>query len=214
MFGSFREGKFRQSFFTSDFVLDEELKLILTATSSFANTPSPQIQNALVRVMGAEKIKFRDTPCYQMRLQEKKGRHFTVPAGVSIQQLTRSHGADVAQLWQYVEENGGAIYAEICLERYIGFGAFSDSDGKMIGTVMCHRDQSIGALVVVEEWQRNGIARTLVSHLIREMEARNFSLITTQAVESNDRSIALFESLGFVKYEQMVAWVHVEELRQ
>ena len=67
---------------------------------------------------------------------------------------------------------------------------------------------------MVEEWQRNGIARTLVSHVIREMEARNFSLITTQAVESNDRSIALFESLGFVKYEQMVAWVHVEELRQ
>jgi ribosomal-protein-alanine N-acetyltransferase len=46
-------------------------------------------------------------------------------------------------------------------------------------------------------WQRRGLGRQLLEHLIRELEARDVFTLWLEVRASNSAAIALYESLGF-----------------
>jgi ribosomal-protein-alanine N-acetyltransferase len=52
-------------------------------------------------------------------------------------------------------------------------------------------------LAVDPAWQRRGLGRQLLEHLIRELEARDVFTLWLEVRASNSAAIALYESLGF-----------------
>ncbi|HEY1843322.1 MAG TPA: ribosomal protein S18-alanine N-acetyltransferase [Buttiauxella sp.] len=52
-------------------------------------------------------------------------------------------------------------------------------------------------IAVDPAWQRRGLGRQLLEHLIRELEARDVFTLWLEVRASNSAAIALYESLGF-----------------
>jgi predicted N-acetyltransferase YhbS len=91
--------------------------------------------------------------------------------------------------WKLIQELGEGIVAE-------------DESGSIIGTVMCwiHGADyaSLGMMIVSPDHRHQGIARELISRILKEVGDRAILLHTTA------NGVRLFESFGFVQTD----WVH------
>ncbi len=83
-------------------------------------------------------------------------------------------------------------------ERY--FNLRLDVDGTMAAfavTQVVLDEATLFNIAVDPAWQRQGLGRELLEHLIRELEARDVFTLWLEVRASNTAAIALYESLGF-----------------
>lgn len=83
-------------------------------------------------------------------------------------------------------------------ERYLNFRL--DVDGKMAAfavTQVVLDEATLFNIAVAPDFQRQGLGRQLLEHLISELEARDVFTLWLEVRASNHAAIALYESLGF-----------------
>jgi ribosomal-protein-alanine N-acetyltransferase len=83
-------------------------------------------------------------------------------------------------------------------ERYLNFRL--DVDGKMAAfavTQVVLDEATLFNIAVDPAYQRQGLGRQLLEHLISELEARDVFTLWLEVRASNRAAIALYESLGF-----------------
>jgi len=83
-------------------------------------------------------------------------------------------------------------------DRY--FNLRLDVDGEMAAfavTQVVLDEATLFNIAVDPAWQRKGLGRQLLEHLIRELEARDVLTLWLEVRASNTPAIALYESLGF-----------------
>lgn len=83
-------------------------------------------------------------------------------------------------------------------ERY--FNLRLDVDGTMAAfavTQVVLDEATLFNIAVDPDWQRRGLGRQLLEHLIRELEAKDVFTLWLEVRASNTSAIALYESLGF-----------------
>ncbi|WP_202301385.1 ribosomal protein S18-alanine N-acetyltransferase [Dryocola clanedunensis] len=83
-------------------------------------------------------------------------------------------------------------------ERY--FNLRLDVDGNMAAfavTQVVLDEATLFNIAVDPAWQRRGLGRQLLEHLIRELEAKDVFTLWLEVRASNAAAIALYESLGF-----------------
>lgn len=83
-------------------------------------------------------------------------------------------------------------------ERY--FNLRLDVDGQMAAfavTQVVLDEATLFNIAVDPAWQRKGLGRQLLEHLIRELEAKDVFTLWLEVRASNAAAIALYESLGF-----------------
>jgi len=83
-------------------------------------------------------------------------------------------------------------------ERY--FNLRLDVDGNMAAfavTQVVLDEATLFNIAVDPAWQRRGLGRQLLEHLIRELEAKDVFTLWLEVRASNTAAIALYESLGF-----------------
>jgi len=83
-------------------------------------------------------------------------------------------------------------------ERY--FNLRLDVDGNMAAfavTQVILDEATLFNIAVDPAWQRRGLGRQLLEHLIRELEAKDVFTLWLEVRASNTAAIALYESLGF-----------------
>jgi len=83
-------------------------------------------------------------------------------------------------------------------ERYLNFRL--DVDGKMAAfavTQVVLDEATLFNIAVDPDFQRQGLGRQLLEHLISELEKRDVFTLWLEVRASNTAAIALYESLGF-----------------
>ncbi|WP_455426816.1 ribosomal protein S18-alanine N-acetyltransferase [Dryocola sp. LX212] len=83
-------------------------------------------------------------------------------------------------------------------ERY--FNLRLDVDGQMAAfavTQVVLDEATLFNIAVDPAWQRKGLGRQLLEHLISELEAKDVFTLWLEVRASNAAAIALYESLGF-----------------
>jgi ribosomal-protein-alanine N-acetyltransferase len=109
-----------------------------------------------------------------------------LPAAYAIEQ--RSHAFPWAE--KTLASNQG--------ERY--FNLRLDVDGQMAAfavTQVVLDEATLFNIAVDPAWQRKGLGRQLLEHLISELEAKDVFTLWLEVRASNAAAIALYESLGF-----------------
>ena len=82
----------------------------------------------------------------------------------------------------------------------------AESEGRLIGAVLGTHDGRkgwINRLVVAPERQREGIARALVEAVVERLSERDIRIVTCLIEDWNRTSARFFESLGFVRHEEI-----------
>lgn len=84
------------------------------------------------------------------------------------------------------------------------FGACVED--QLVGFIGIHREGAMGMLTVLKEYQRHGIGRALVTHLIRQ-ELRRGHIPYSQVFRENQRSMALQEKVGMELQPETIWWL-------
>lgn len=109
-----------------------------------------------------------------------------LPAALAIEQ--RSH--DFPWTEKTLASNQG--------ERYLNLRI--DVDGVMAGFAITQKvldEATLFNIAIDPAFQRRGLGRTLLTHLISELEQQDIFTLWLEVRASNARAIALYESLGF-----------------
>ena len=90
----------------------------------------------------------------------------------------------------------------------------AESDGRLVGAVLGTHDGRkgwINRLVVAPERRREGIARALVDAVTERLTARGIRIVTCLIEDWNTSSAAFFESLGFVRHDEITYYARRED---
>lgn len=83
-------------------------------------------------------------------------------------------------------------------ERYLNYRLTVDDEMVAFAITQVVLDEATLFNIAVDPaWQRRGLGRQLLEHLIRELEARDVLTLWLEVRASNKGAIALYESLGF-----------------
>jgi ribosomal-protein-alanine N-acetyltransferase len=110
---------------------------------------------------------------------------------------------DLAQAWAIEQRSHAFPWSEKTFasnqgERYLNFRL--DVDGEMAAfaiTQVVLDEATLFNIAVDPAWQRRGLGRQLLTHLIGELEQRDVLTLWLEVRASNVAAIALYESLGF-----------------
>ena len=122
-------------------------------------------------------------------------------------------------------QRGYALISEDSLPReWVGYGAFTQ-EGQIVGICFLflyrrlpHSDYpngviaELGACYTVPEYRRQGIARRMLSELMREGRDEGIGRFTLEVRASNEAAIALYRGLGF--YQEGVRKNYYESPRE
>lgn len=133
---------------------------------------------------------------------------------VDLSTLRTSDVPLVAKHWPYVEDTGPSFLHRV-VERLpsacVRPNASADSlVSEPVGWVLCYPGGSLGSLHVLDDWQRRGIAASLVAAQSRNMRRAAAGKLTVNAVvlENNAPSRALFGSLpSWKQSEESINWI-------
>lgn len=105
-------------------------------------------------------------------------------------------------------------YKTFTSEKYIseqiqngpGSGFFDKST--LVGWVLTHDDGALGALHVLDQYRRKGIAKALLVDIIKKVRSNGLTPYT-YVETSNGKSMSLVKSLGFIP-DRPIHWVCIE----
>ena len=111
--------------------------------------------------------------------------------------------ADLPRAWQ-IEQRAHAFpwseqtFASNQGERYLNLQLTVDGEMAAFAITQIVLDEATLFNIAVDPaFQRRGLGRELLEHLIRELEARDVFTLWLEVRASNAAAIALYESLGF-----------------
>jgi ribosomal protein S18 acetylase RimI-like enzyme len=123
----------------------------------------------------------------------------------ALQELWDEYSAEVPEPPGFPEESWEEEW--LAARRDIDGGSVfvADEDGRLVGVAqMTAPERGVAHLVwahVRPEWRRRGIAKALVRECIREARERGATLITLEALASNETALAVWRRLGFEEVE-------------
>ena len=90
----------------------------------------------------------------------------------------------------------------------------AEIEGQLVGAVLGTHDGRkgwINRLVVAPECRREGIARALVDAVTERLAARGIHIVTCLIEDWNTASAEFFESLGFIRHEDIAYYSRRED---
>lgn len=133
-------------------------------------------------------------------------------ATMEIRDLTREDYDELVSLWERgglpYRPNGRDARERIARELKGDSAIFlaAESGGRLVGAVLGTHDGRkgwINRLVVAPERRREGIAAALVEAVTERLAARGIGIVTCLIEDWNATSAAFFESIGFVRHEDI-----------
>jgi predicted N-acetyltransferase YhbS len=128
-------------------------------------------------------------------MNDRKARDVVHYRRMTADDVPAAHKLSLSVLWPHQLEDWNFI-------QELGEGIVAENEAGVIGTVMCwlHGTDyaSLGMLLVAPDQRRKGIARELVSRILKEVGDR------TVLVHATPCGVALLEDAGFVQ----TGWVH------
>ncbi|CAO3631138.1 unnamed protein product [Mucor fragilis] len=154
-----------------------------------------------------------DTPCYVFSRQASKPLDpIKLPANYTIDSLKPS---DVETV---VTKNKIPYEPRYVLDCFRISSAIRTGDGELVAWGMTHRDLYVGALHVLPEHRRQGLAEILVMDLCRQYAAFFRAQLPTVPLDQlhagacvemfNDASAGLFKKTGFKAHGLGTTWIH------
>lgn len=110
---------------------------------------------------------------------------------------------DLAQAWAIEQRSHAFPWSEKTFasnqgERYLNFRLdVADEMAAFAITQVVQDEATLFNIAVDPAWQRRGLGRQLLTHLIGELEQRDVLTLWLEVRASNVAAIALYESLGF-----------------
>jgi ribosomal-protein-alanine N-acetyltransferase len=110
---------------------------------------------------------------------------------------------DLAQAWAVEQRSHAFPWSEKTFasnqgERYLNFRLNVDDEMAAFAITQVVLDEATLFNIAVDPaWQRRGLGRQLLTHLIGELEQRDVLTLWLEVRASNVAAIALYESLGF-----------------
>ncbi|NUU66231.1 ribosomal protein S18-alanine N-acetyltransferase [Enterobacteriaceae bacterium BIT-l23] len=110
---------------------------------------------------------------------------------------------DLAQAWAIEQRSHAFPWSEKTFasnqgERYLNFRLNVDDEMAAFAITQVVLDEATLFNIAVDPaWQRRGLGRQLLTHLIGELEQRDVLTLWLEVRASNVAAIALYESLGF-----------------
>jgi ribosomal protein S18 acetylase RimI-like enzyme len=123
---------------------------------------------------------------------------------MTIRAFTESDIASVRAVWAACEGLGNGLGdAPEALERFLarnpGLSQVAESEGAIVGAVLCGHDGRRGViycLAVAPEHRRRGIARALVEHCLPGLKAVGIDRAMLFVLRENPQARAFWESVG------------------
>lgn len=93
------------------------------------------------------------------------------------------------------------------LKKGIAIFLLAESGNKIVGSVLGTHDGRkgwINRVAVAPEYQKKGIANKLVAEVERKFDKLGINIIACLIEDWNDRSMKVFEKLGYIKHEDVI----------
>lgn len=119
--------------------------------------------------------------------------------------LSEKDAPIVNEYWDY-KHSGSIEYVKRRIRDSYSSGI--EADGKLVAWVIIHDDGSLGAIYVLPGYRRKGYAQDITVDIVQKLRKES-KLPFVHIIEGNDKSFALANSMGFVKYKK-VNWLTVE----
>ncbi|HOX27776.1 MAG TPA: GNAT family N-acetyltransferase [bacterium] len=112
-------------------------------------------------------------------------------------------------------ESRDSIIKQLSLAE--GLMLVAEDDGKPVGVVIGSHDNRkgwINRLAVSPEKQHAGVATALVKAVEAKFKSIGMNVIGLLMIDDNEKSAALFKSLGYVRHEDIVYYSKREDTRE
>ena len=93
------------------------------------------------------------------------------------------------------------------LKKGVAIFLVAEKEKKIIGSVFGTHDGRkgwINRVAVNPQYQRNGIAKKLVSEVERKFDEMGIDIVACLIEDWNDRSMKVFEKLGYIKHNDVI----------
>uniref|UniRef100_A0A182R1M3 N-acetyltransferase domain-containing protein n=1 Tax=Anopheles funestus TaxID=62324 RepID=A0A182R1M3_ANOFN len=133
---------------------------------------------------------------FWMPREEAAKLSFVVPNEVELKPLQIEHGKVLNEWWPY-RYKASQRYMESAIKHNGGLGLFDKTSGELVACVFKNDHDAVGHLYTVPDRNNRGYGSTLAKALTRQIAFQHKQHVHTFINEENDRSIRLFEKLGF-----------------
>lgn len=93
------------------------------------------------------------------------------------------------------------------LKKGIAIFLVAESGGKIIGSILGTHDGRkgwINRVAVDPEYQKKGIAKKLIAEVEKKLDELGLDIIACLIEDWNDRSMKVFEKLGYIKHRDVI----------
>uniref|UniRef100_A0A182YQV6 N-acetyltransferase domain-containing protein n=1 Tax=Anopheles stephensi TaxID=30069 RepID=A0A182YQV6_ANOST len=139
---------------------------------------------------------------YWMPREEAAKLSYVVPSEVQLKPLAKEHARILNECWPYRYKTS-QLYMESAIEHSIGLGLFDKRSGELVAWVFMNDHDAafftfpgtctLFPIATIEDMEVT-LAKALTRHIAVEYKQH----VHTFIAESNERSIRLFEKIGFV----------------
>ncbi|XP_050078894.1 uncharacterized protein LOC126565729 [Anopheles maculipalpis] len=133
---------------------------------------------------------------FWMPREEAANVSFDVPNNVQLKLLTKEHGRILNESWPF-RYRTSQRYIESAIEHSVGLGLFDKSSAELVAFVFMNDHDAAGHLYTVPDRNNRGYGTTLAKALTRFIAIQFKQHVHTFISASNERSIRLFEKIGF-----------------
>ncbi|XP_058122675.1 uncharacterized protein LOC131293565 [Anopheles ziemanni] len=164
------------------------------------------IRESLYKVVGERGILdsinlSSDSINYWMHREKGATFSYDVPDDVELKPLLVEHAKVIDDLWPY-KSNESLRYFETVIQHNGSLGLFDKRDGQLVACVIKTDHDGIGHLYTLSERNNRGYGTTLAKAMAKLIAAEHKQHVHTFIERTNNRSIKLFEKLGFVPVNQ------------
>lgn len=138
---------------------------------------------------------------YWMPKEEAAKLSYEVPNDVQLKPLEKEHGRILNEWWPF-RYKASLRYMESAIEHNLGLGLFDKSTGELVACVFINDHNAVGHLYTVPDRNNRGYGSTLAKALIRYIAVQYNQHVHTFITGSNERSVRLFEKIGFMAVSQ------------
>ncbi len=160
------------------------------------------IEGWILPIIQERRIIKRLNPGFKLYLPEE----ISIPKmKTKTRSLTEKDAPIVDKYWEYRHEDS-LEYVKRRIKNSYSSGI--EINGELVAWVIIHDDGSLGSIYVLPEHRGKGYAKDITIDLVQKLRKES-KLPFVHIIEGNDNSLALAETLGFVKYKK-VNWVTIE----
>ncbi|XP_058122678.1 uncharacterized protein LOC131293568 [Anopheles ziemanni] len=142
-----------------------------------------------------------DCKNYWMHREKAATLSYSVPDDVELKPLLVEHAKVIDDLWPH-KYNESLRYYESVIQHNGGLGLFNKNDGQLVACVIKNDHDGIGHLYTLSEYNNRGYGTTLAKAMAKMIAAEHKQHVHAFIHPANNRSIKLFEKVGFVPVNQ------------